>query len=31
VLPDGGNVTETVEDALGAIRAQGLPWFDPRP
>jgi hypothetical protein len=28
VLPDGSNLQECVEDALVAIRREGLPWFD---
>ena len=28
VLPDGSNLEECVEDALAAIRREGLPWCD---
>jgi hypothetical protein len=28
VLTDGSNLEECVEDALAAIRRDGLPWFD---
>ena len=28
VRPDGSNLVECVEDALAAIRREGLPWFD---
>jgi hypothetical protein len=28
VLPDGSNLEQCVEDALSAVRREGLPWFE---